>query len=184
MRRLWLEKQAEAGDQAAQAALRGIRYRERRRQREDGIAGEKGSPQRPFTVGGLRAEVDEVRSIIIYRRVDGSEVFRDVGPRIVMRDKSNDSLEAALRVAAQKYGGRVRLTGSESEGAQLEWRLDSVSLSRAQICRPLSVGTSGGASIAGTNRPQPQHSRRPIQVTDGPIGHGVWSADCTGQWSV
>jgi hypothetical protein len=111
--RRWLERQAEAGDQAAQAALRGIRYRERRKQREDGIAGEQGSPQRPFTVGSLRAEVDAVRRIIIYRRVDGSEVFRDVGPRIVMQDRTDDSIEAALRVAAQKYGGRVRLMGSD-----------------------------------------------------------------------
>jgi len=31
----------------------------------------------------------------------------------VMRDTSDASLEAALRVGAQKYAGRVRLTGSE-----------------------------------------------------------------------
>jgi len=31
-----------------------------------------------------------------------------------MRDKGNESLEAALRVAAQKYGGRVQMTGSET----------------------------------------------------------------------
>jgi len=112
--RRWLDRQAEAGDQAAQAALRGIRYRERRKQREEAIAGQEISPQRSFTVGSLRAEVDAGRRIIIYRRVDGSEVFRDVGPRIVMQDRTDDSIEAALRVAAQKYGGRVRLTGSES----------------------------------------------------------------------
>ena len=112
--RRWIERQAAAGDEAARAALRGIRYRERRRQRQEGIAGEEVSPQRPFTVGCLRAEVDPVRHIIVYRRADGSEVFRDVGPQIVMRDKGDASLEAALRVGAQKYGGRIRLTGSES----------------------------------------------------------------------
>jgi len=112
--RRWIERQAAAGDEAARAALRGIRYRERRRQRQEGIAGEEVSPQRPFTVGSLRAEVDPVRHIIVYRRADGSEVFRDMGPRIVMRDKGDASLEAALRVGAQKYGGRIRLTGSES----------------------------------------------------------------------
>lgn len=111
--RRWLEKQAETGDKAAQAALKGIRYRERRKQREEVMAGQEISPQRPFTVGSLRAEVDAGRRIVIYRRADGSEIFRDVGPRILMRDKGDASLEAALRVAAQKYGGRVRLTGSE-----------------------------------------------------------------------
>lgn len=109
----WLERQAAAGDEAAQAALRGIRYRERRRPRQEGIAGEEISAQRPFTVGSLRAEIDAARHLIIYRRADGNEVFRDVGPQIVMSDKCDESLEAALRVAAQKYGGRVQLTGSE-----------------------------------------------------------------------
>ena len=31
---------------------------------------------------------------------------------IVMHDKADDSLEAALRLAAQKYGGKVGITGS------------------------------------------------------------------------
>ena len=40
--RLWLERQAAAGDEAAKAALRGIRYRERRnRCREDGTEGRR-----------------------------------------------------------------------------------------------------------------------------------------------
>ncbi|HMK85872.1 MAG TPA: LPD7 domain-containing protein, partial [Steroidobacteraceae bacterium] len=33
--------------------------------------------------------------------------------RIVMSNKSQDVLEAALRVAAQKFGGRIEITGSE-----------------------------------------------------------------------
>lgn len=124
--RRWIERQAAAGDEAARAALRGIQYRERRKQRQEGIMGDEVSPQRPFTVGSLRAEVDAVRHIIVYRRADGSEVFRDVGVQIVMRDKGDESLEAALRVAAQKYGGRVRLTGSEpfrTRAAQMATRL-------------------------------------------------------------
>jgi len=112
--RRWLESQAAVGDEAAQAALRGIRYRERRKQRQQGIAGQEISAQRPFTVGSLRAEVDATRHLVIYRRADGGEVFRDVGPQIVMRDRGDESLEAALRVAAQKYGQRVELTGSEA----------------------------------------------------------------------
>jgi hypothetical protein len=110
----WVEGQAQAGDKPAQAALRGIRYREqRKRRREDGIEGEELGEQRPLTMAGLRAEVDSARLLVIYYKADGAEVFRDTGPRIVMRDKGEGSLEAALRVAAQKYGPRVQITGSE-----------------------------------------------------------------------
>ena len=112
--RCWLESEAAAGDEAAQAALRGIRYRERRKERlEEAISGAEISWRQPLTIGNLRAEVDLARQVIVYRRSDGSEAFRDVGPKILMRDKSDESVEAALRVAAQKYGGRVQLTGSE-----------------------------------------------------------------------
>jgi conjugative element/phage-associated large polyvalent protein/DNA relaxase TraI-like protein len=113
--RLWLERQALAGDEAAQSALRGIRYREqRKRHRQDGIEGEEIVDPRPLILGRLRIEVDAARLVVIYRRGDGIEAFRDTGPRIVMQDKSDESLEAALRVAAQKYGGRVQMTGSDT----------------------------------------------------------------------
>jgi hypothetical protein len=127
--RRWLESQAAAGDEVAQAALRGIRYRERRKQQQEGIAGEEIVAQRPYAVGSLRAEVDVIRDLVIYRRADGSEVFRDVGPQIVMRDRDDESVEAALRVAAQKYGQRVELTGSErfrERAARLATRLGIV----------------------------------------------------------
>jgi MobA/VirD2-like, nuclease domain/Large polyvalent protein-associated domain 7/TraI-like middle domain len=112
--RRWLERQALAGDEAAKAALRGIRYRaQRNRQREDAIEGEEATEQLIFTVASLRAEIDAARLVVIYRRADGVEAFRDTGPRIVMRDRSDASLEAALRVAAQKYAGHVQVTGCE-----------------------------------------------------------------------
>jgi len=57
--RVWLERQAAGGDEAAKAALRGIRYREQRRRRVgDGIAGEEIMPLRPLTVVAPRAEAD------------------------------------------------------------------------------------------------------------------------------
>ena len=48
---------------------------------------------------------------MIYRGQDGRDKFTDTGPRIVMQDKADDTLEAALRMAAQKYGGKVDVTG-------------------------------------------------------------------------
>jgi hypothetical protein len=116
--RTWLEQQAEQGDEAAQAALRGIRYREQRKSKayaqQDGIEGEELDPLRKLTVAALHAEVDHKRQLVIYRGQDGREKFTDTGPRIVMHDKADDSLEAALRIAAQKYGGKVAITGSSA----------------------------------------------------------------------
>ena len=112
--RTWLEKQAAQGDEAALAALRGIRYREQRAKNRplDGIEGEEIDPLRRHTLAALDALIDQRRQMVIYRGRDGREKFTDTGPRIVMHDKAADSLEAALRLAAQKYGGRVDITGS------------------------------------------------------------------------
>lgn len=112
--RKWLGRQAELGDDAAQAALRGIRYREQRKKNQeiDGIEGEEVDPLGKLTVAALHAEVDRKRQLVIYRGGDGKEKFIDTGPRIEMRDRSADTLEAALRVAAQKYGGSITITGS------------------------------------------------------------------------
>ena len=112
--RKWLERQSELGDEAALAALRGIRYREQRKKNQeiDGIEGEEIDPLHKLTVAALHAEVDRKRQLVIYRGSDGKEKFVDTGPRIEMRDRSAESLEAALRIAAQKYGGAITITGS------------------------------------------------------------------------
>ena len=112
--RKWLEREAAQGDEAALAALRGIRYREQRKKNKalDGIEGEELDPLRKLTLAGLEAQIDARRQLVVYRGADGREKFTDTGPRIVMHDKGDDSLEAALRMAAQKYGGKVDITGS------------------------------------------------------------------------
>ena len=114
--RKWVEHEAAKGDEAAQAALRGIRYREQRRRNQqiDGIEGEELDPLRKLTLAGLEAQIDHRRQTVLYRGTDGRERFTDTGPRIVMHDKGADSLEAALRLAAQKYGGKVDITGSSA----------------------------------------------------------------------
>uniref|UniRef100_D5X2N5 Relaxase/mobilization nuclease family protein n=1 Tax=Thiomonas intermedia (strain K12) TaxID=75379 RepID=D5X2N5_THIK1 len=112
--RKWLEREAAQGDEAAQAALRGIRYREQRKknQQQDGIEGEELDPLRKLTLAGLEAQIDRRRQLVLYRDAQGRDKFTDTGPRIVLHDKGADSLEAALRLAAQKYGGKVEITGS------------------------------------------------------------------------
>lgn len=114
--RTWLEQLADLGDEAAKATLRGIRYREqgnsKKYQQQDGIEGEDLDPLRKLTVAALDVQIDHKRQLVIYRGQDGQAKFTDTGPRIVMHDKADDSLEAALRIAAQKYGGKVDITGS------------------------------------------------------------------------
>ncbi len=111
----WLEKQADQGDESAQAALRGIKYREQRekKKKQAGIEGAEVEDRlHKMTLAGLSAEIDSKRQRVIYKTAAGVKKFTDTGPRIEMHDKTSNSLEAALRLAAQKYGGRIELTGS------------------------------------------------------------------------
>ena len=147
--RVWLEQQAERGDEAAQAALRGIRYRAQRQRKKDegdqanGIEGEpldrlaalheklRRGPD-DLILAALVAERDRRGRHITYRRCTqagggpGEVLFVDRGPRIDMLSKEDAALEAALRIASEKYGGRVLLTGSaefQERAAQMATRL-------------------------------------------------------------
>ena len=111
--RQWLTERAAAGDLAAEAALRGVRYRERRKAKRDALEGSDEDALAPrLTVAALTAVLDARRHLITYRGADGAAKFVDFGQRIEMRDRTADSLEAALRIAAEKYGGRVSIRGS------------------------------------------------------------------------
>jgi len=125
--REWLEQQAGHGDEAAKAALRGIRYREQRqsKQAQNGIEGEDLEPLRPVLMG-IKAEVDHRRQVVTYHAPDGEALFTDTGPRIDVHNRDAATIEAALRIAAQKYGGQVELTGTAAfreEAARMAARL-------------------------------------------------------------
>ncbi|MHB1587715.1 MAG: TraI/MobA(P) family conjugative relaxase [Acidiferrobacteraceae bacterium] len=117
--RTWLEQQAGQGDAAAQAALRGIRYQEQRNKHKtrNGIEGEEREPLQSV-LSSLHAEVDRQRQRVQYRDDTGRLLFTDTGPRIEVHDQTESTLEAALRVAAQKFGGSVDITGSADFRAQ------------------------------------------------------------------
>ncbi len=123
--RAWLEKEAEQGNEAAKSALRGIRYRERGAVEQNSISGEELDPLKPskkdsreieghqsITLANLTPEVQGAQSVI-YRDQDGRKRITDEGPRVVVHDKSDGTLETALDLAGQKYGGEVFLTGSD-----------------------------------------------------------------------
>ena len=138
--RRWVESQAASGDAAAQAALRGIRYREQRRRKSEGngIEGESVDPlaalherlrrgSDDLVLATLSAERDRLGRHITYRRTTtGATAFIDRGPRIDVLSKEDAALEAALRIASEKYGGRVLLTGSaefQERAARMATRL-------------------------------------------------------------
>ncbi|EGQ60472.1 Relaxase/mobilization nuclease family protein, partial [Acidithiobacillus sp. GGI-221] len=112
----WLEQQAAPpiNDEAAKAALRGIRYRERRKenQTKNGIEGEELDALKPV-LSRLHHEIDHRRQLIHYRDAQGRDLFTDTGPRIDVHDRAESTVEAALRIAAQKYGA-VDITGSSA----------------------------------------------------------------------
>lgn len=69
------------------------------------------APRQPV-LPSLHAEVDRRRQRVEYRDAAGRLLFTDTGPRIEVHDPTAPTLEAALRVGAQKYGGSVTITGS------------------------------------------------------------------------
>lgn len=112
--RNWLETESLSGDAAAQSALRGMIYREQREKKlkESAIEGQEQGEFKKTDLSQLHAEVDARRRRITYRNQSGQKQFTDTGPRIEVHIKTGTGLDAALKVAAQKYGGRITLTGS------------------------------------------------------------------------
>lgn len=123
--RAWLEQEAGKGNEAAKSALRGIHYREGRAD-QNAISGEELDPLKvankktdrahdedphKITLANLTPEVRGSQSVI-YKDAEGNKRITDEGPRILVHDKSDGTLETALDLAGQKYGREVFLTGS------------------------------------------------------------------------
>ena len=127
----WLERQAANGNEAAVAALKGLRYRANRSKtvKESGLEGEDLSAKVKIdqkelnTIAGTSIKFD-IRSAqirinadhsIYYFDGDGKVRLRDHGPRIdlvLVNDQDQDGLRAGLLLASQKFGGEVFITGS------------------------------------------------------------------------
>jgi len=121
-RQAWREfvtDRAHAGDDAAISALRGLRYREQRFEREHemeipNFALRGAGDAEPRFMRDLR-DVDarvERNGDVSYRWRDGGEAFRDRGPEIAFRDTSDASIAAGLELARAKWGNEVTIHGS------------------------------------------------------------------------
>ena len=110
----WVQQEAERGDPAAESGWRGIRYRDRRAggENRNGIEGVPGKQLQQLSLANLQAEADRRRGEIRYKDDAGRALFTDTGPRIEMHVREDDAIRLGLRLAAQKFGGAVEITGS------------------------------------------------------------------------
>lgn len=121
----WLERQAQAGDEAAKSALRGIRYREQRTKTKarSGFEGEDLGDLKSYqgnSIGGdlkfklsnAQIDIDHHRQLITYKDQDGKSRLIDSGPRIDVIDRDDqEAIREGLELSAQKFGGEVYITG-------------------------------------------------------------------------
>ena len=126
--RTWCTEQAERGDSTALAQLKGWQYQESRRRRaaereEEAAAAraairaaedEHDTPARPAAVlDEVSWQVDRRTGDVTYR-LRGREALRDTGRQVaVLQPTDDESIEAGLRLASQKFGPQLTLTGSE-----------------------------------------------------------------------
>ncbi|MDR4467905.1 MAG: relaxase/mobilization nuclease domain-containing protein [Nitrospira sp.] len=105
----WLRQQALAGDQEALRALRA-------REAAHGLTGDTITAvgtRLMNAVVGAKQDYMTKQGTIIYRV--GLSAVRDDGTRFqVSREVTNDGIDAALRLAAQKYGTTIAVSGSDA----------------------------------------------------------------------
>jgi hypothetical protein len=79
---------------------------------EDKISG-KVTNNYDKSIANFTAIVNNDRKLITYISKTDKEIkFIDHGNRIVVKDRSTETLDSALKIASEKYGGRVDLSGS------------------------------------------------------------------------
>lgn len=118
--RLWLQVQAQAGNQKALAELGAQSPGEARNIAawENILAAvdEKSGPAKLLEQAELAAHEKlrytvELNGDVTYSRA-GRELLLDTGRKVVMIDTSEAAIEQGLRLAAQKWGGKMQLTGT------------------------------------------------------------------------
>ncbi|TAL47133.1 MAG: conjugal transfer protein TraI [Methylovulum sp.] len=104
----WLRSKAIEGDKEALAALRA-------REAAQGLKGDTiGAGDGQRLKSGIKADQDSVtkKGTIIYRV--GTSAIRDDGDKLkVSREATKEGLEAALRMAMERYGNRITVNGTD-----------------------------------------------------------------------
>ena len=121
--REWITEQAEAGDIAATRQLRGFLYHEKRSRRERTTRLGQEAPtigsasnQRPdpvfYAIANMTWVVDRKTGDVTYK-LDGKNAFVDVGEKINLIDNREATFAASLKVAQEKFGSYLHVTGTD-----------------------------------------------------------------------
>lgn len=107
----WLREQ----DSEAARRLMGEIEAEREAGRDNGIEGQAPERLRPLSLEGIEGRWDAKHEQVEYRRGE-DPVFTDTGPRIEVAGAEELDIEAALRLAEQKFepGSPLTLTGDDA----------------------------------------------------------------------
>lgn len=128
----YAHEEANKGNDVAVSVLRGLAYREQREAKIDkdreGATTEDGretpplmkthpQPEKPnTTLESLDFRVSRHGNVSFYDRQTGTEVFRDTGRQLLftgVKKETPEAVEAGLRLAREKFGNNIELTGSE-----------------------------------------------------------------------
>lgn len=153
----WLEQKAQRGDEAAKSALRGIRYREQKKltRQRPGFEGEELDALKPydptnekpsgsitgdvvpsFRLVNANVQIDYQKQRITYLDEQGQIRLTDSGQRVDVHQKTPDTLEQGLLLAAQKFGGEIYITGDaefREQAAQQAARM-GISVADEDLC--------------------------------------------------
>lgn len=144
------------GDEAAIAALRGIKYREGRKKNKDkpGIEGEDvalshaasgggiGGDEAAFSLANAQIEVSRDKTCVLYKDTSGHERLRDTGQRIdLTRADDDEAMRAALGMADKRFGGEVFITGDSAfrEKAARECARRGIAVMNIELMREWSA---------------------------------------------
>lgn len=158
----WLRDEAQAGDQEALKALRG-------RAAATGLAGDTVAGEGGARPAGARFQHDSVtkKGTIIYSV--GASAIRDDGDKLkVSRGADQAGLQAALRLAIERYGSRITVNGSAAFKEQVAQAAAAASLPvtftddalerrRQALIQPLT--TKGKQNGNDSNRRRPDRKR-------------------------
>jgi len=118
----WIAEQAEQGNNAAIAYMRGLHYAEQRRKKlaqeeeaENSIRPAVPGNHTPRAIAHTRLSwrFDRSSASVVYQ-IDGKAAFTDRGPRIdfTQDGMTDEGIVAALQIARGKYGKALNVTGS------------------------------------------------------------------------
>jgi len=174
----WLRAKAEEGDQKALAALRA-------RQAVQGLKGNTVAGK-----GALRSQADSQKhdsvtkkGLIIYRI--GPTAVRDDGDRLkISRGADQDGMQAALRMAMDRFGERIRVDGTPAfkeqivqaaAASQLPITFDDTALERCRqhLLTPTAPKENAHDSANRTNRTDGADRGRAGSYSDGRFGHAA-----------